>query len=338
MMASSSKGGFPLTSVREIKLLRALRHPNVVDLQEVVVGRKPSNVFLLFEYCEHDLSGLLRRMPQPFSEAQVKRIMLQLLSAVAYLHENFILHRDIKLANMLMNNRGQVKLADFGLARDFAYPVRAYTPNVVTLWSRPPELLLGSQIYHTAVDVWAVGCVFGELLKNRPLLPGASELKQLDLIFKLLGTPNEHVWPGYAKLNTSKIQFQHYPYNSLSHEFPQLSAHGIDLLSMMLTYDPSKRISAAQALQHPYFTEAPRPCPQELMPTFQSQSASNAAAAMGSTQSRTVQTLIQQAKSKANRTRGFAAAFSGGGASSIASAASAVDSSSGEPPAKRTKL
>lgn len=262
------KSGFPLTSIREIKILRSLQHPNVVQLREVAVGRKPDSIFLVFEYCEHDFAALLDRMTRSFHESEVKTIMLQLLEAVNHLHRNFIVHRDLKLSNLLMNSKGVIKLADFGLARLFGNPLREYTPKVVTLWYRPPELLLGSETYHTAVDMWAMGCIFGELLRHKPLLPGKNEMDQLELIFKLLGTPSEKIWPGLSKLNTSHVHFPHYPYNNLSAEFPNLSENGLDLLSRLLTYDPSKRLTAEKALAHPYFKESPLPISPELFPTF----------------------------------------------------------------------
>lgn len=264
------KGGFPLTSIREIKILKSINHPNIVNLLEIVVGRKPHSIFLVFEYCEHDLAGLLDRIARSFTEAEIKTIMLQLLQGTEYLHSNFIIHRDLKLSNLLMNNKGVLKMADFGLARLFSNPLKQYTPKVVTLWYRCPELLLGAKSYHTACDMWAVGCIFGELLKHRPLLPGKTELNQLELIFKLLGTPNEKIWPGFSKLSKADTirAFPVYIYNNLSQQFPQLSANGIDLLSRMLTFDPSKRITAAKALDHPYFSEPPLPA--SMMPTFPS--------------------------------------------------------------------
>lgn len=264
------KGGFPLTSIREIAILKSLHHPNIVTLHEVSVGRKLDSIFLVFEYCEHDFAGLLDHIARPFTEAETKTILLQLLSATDYMHSNFVIHRDLKLSNLLMNNKGLLKLADFGLARLFSNPLKEYTPKVVTLWYRCPEILLGCTQYHTAVDMWAVGCIFGELLRHKPMLPGKTELKQLQLIFKLLGTPNEKIWPGFNKLRLAGAveEFPCYIYNNLSHEFPKLSPHGVDLLSRMLTFDPSKRITAAKALDHPYFSEPPLPA--SMMPTFPS--------------------------------------------------------------------
>jgi serine/threonine protein kinase len=183
--------GFPLTSIREIKMLRRLHHPNIVSLVDVVVGSKRDSVFLLFEYCEHDLSYLLKRMKTPFKESELKSLFQQLLSAVEYIHKNWILHRDIKLSNLLYNNHGQLKLADFGLARTISYPNtqenNLLTPLVVTLWYRPPEILLGGTDYSFPIDIWSIGCVFAELILQTPLFCGMSELEQIMAIFKILG-------------------------------------------------------------------------------------------------------------------------------------------------------
>ena len=149
-----SGSGFPLTSLREIELLQRIAHPSVIRLREVVVGRKIDNIFLVFDYAPYDLASLVERMSRPFAEREVKQILSQLLSAVAFLHANFIIHRDLKLSNLLMDATGRVQLADFGLARTFSNPLKGMTPNVVTLWYRAPELLLGTDKYHSAVDMW----------------------------------------------------------------------------------------------------------------------------------------------------------------------------------------
>ena len=189
ILHNERQDGFPLTSLREVKTLNACRnHPNIVRLHEVVVGSQRDAVFLLFEYCEHDLSTVLKAFKNPFKESEVKCLVLQLLSAVEHIHNNWIVHRDIKLSNLLYNSKGQLKLADFGLARTLSYPPpAALTPTVVTLWYRAPEVLLGSSSYSFPIDVWSVGCILGELLLNQALLPGNSEIDQLKWIFHLLG-------------------------------------------------------------------------------------------------------------------------------------------------------
>ncbi|KAM9191903.1 cyclin-dependent kinase 10 isoform 2-T2 [Dugong dugon] len=190
------KDGIPISSLREITLLLRLRHPNIVELKEVVVGNHLESIFLVMGYCEQDLASLLENMPTPFSEAQVKCITLQVLRGLQYLHRNFVIHRDLKVSNLLMTDKGCVKTADFGLARAYGVPVKPMTPKVVTLWYRAPELLLGTPTQTTSIDMWAVGCILAELLAHKPLLPGSSEIHQIDLIVQLLGTPSENIWPG----------------------------------------------------------------------------------------------------------------------------------------------
>ncbi|XP_039186821.1 cyclin-dependent kinase 10 isoform X2 [Crotalus tigris] len=189
------KDGIPISSLREITLLLKLQHPNIVELKEVVVGNHLESIFLVMGYCEQDLASLLENMQAPFSEAQVKCIILQVLHGLQYLHNNFIIHRDLKVSNLLMTDKGCVKTADFGLARAYRVPLNPMTPKVVTLWYRAPELLLGTTTQTTAIDMWAVGCILAELLAHKPLLPGSSEIQQVDLIVRLLGTPNETIWP-----------------------------------------------------------------------------------------------------------------------------------------------
>ncbi|KAF6076908.1 cyclin dependent kinase 10 [Phyllostomus discolor] len=263
------KDGVPISSLREITLLLRLRHPNIVELKEVVVGNHLESIFLVMGYCEQDLASLLENMPTPFSEAQVKCIVLQVLRGLHYLHRNFIIHRDLKVSNLLMTDKGCVKTADFGLARAYGIPVKPMTPKVVTLWYRAPELLLGSCTQTTSIDMWALGCVLAELLAHKPLLPGTSEIHQVDLIVQLLGTPSENIWPGFSELPlASQYSLRKQPYNNLKHKFPWLSEAGLRLLNLLFMYDPKKRATAGDCLESSYFKEKPLPCEPELMPTF----------------------------------------------------------------------
>ncbi|XP_059147795.1 cyclin-dependent kinase 10-like [Physella acuta] len=269
MRLDTQKDGIHITGLREINILLNLRHENIVQMSEVVVGKSLESIFLVMEYCEQDLASLLDNMAAPFSEPQVKCIMLQLFAGLQYLHENFIIHRDLKVSNLLMTDKGCVKIADFGLARKYELPLRPMTPTVVTLWYRAPELLLGSKTHTTAIDMWSSGCILGELLAHRPLLPGRSELHQLDLILDMLGTPNDAIWPEFSKLPAlENFTLKKQPYNNLKHNFPWLSEAGIKLLNILFMYDPSKRASAEACIESSYFKEQPRPCDPEFMPSF----------------------------------------------------------------------
>ncbi|KAL3511414.1 hypothetical protein ACH5RR_030815 [Cinchona calisaya] len=273
--------GFPLTSLREINILLSFHHSSIVDVKEVVVGSSLDSIFMVMEYMEHDLKGLMETMKQPFSQSEVKCLMLQLLEGVKYLHDNWVLHRDLKTSNILLNNRGELKICDFGLARQYGSPLKPYTHLVVTLWYRAPELLLGAKQYSTAIDMWSLGCIMAELLAKQPLFNGKTEFDQLDKIFKILGTPNETIWPGFPKLPGVKVNFVKHQYNQLRTKFPPtsfrgspvLSDAGFDLLNRLLTYDPEKRITAEDALNHPWFREVPLPKSKEFMPTFPAQHA-----------------------------------------------------------------
>ncbi|XP_026663363.1 cyclin-dependent kinase G-2 isoform X2 [Phoenix dactylifera] len=207
--------GFPLTSLREINILLSFHHSSVVDVKEVVVGSSLDSIFMVMEYMEHDLKGLMETMKQPFSQSEVKCLMLQLLEGVKYLHDNWVLHRDLKTSNLLLNNRGELKICDFGLSRQYGSPLKPYTHLVVTLWYRAPELLLGAKEYSTAIDMWSLGCIMAELLAKEPLFNGKTEFDQLDKIFRTLGTPNEKIWPGFAKLPGVKVNFVKQPHPAI---------------------------------------------------------------------------------------------------------------------------
>jgi cell division cycle 2-like protein len=266
-MDPEMKEGFPLQSLREIKTLQLCRHPNVVSLEEILVGNAGMNVYLIMEYVENDIHSLLENREKPFTISETKCLLQQLLAGVAHLHEHWVIHRDIKPANLLMSNQGILKLADFGLAREYGSPLEDMTAGVVTLRYRAPEVLLGGS-YTTAVDVWSCGCIFAEFLTKASLFAGHNELGQIDKIFKTLGTPSDRIWPGFSKLPALKsFSFVEQPFSTLKKALPMLSDSGFQLIKSMFVYDPSRRISAADALKHPYFSEPPLPMDPALMPT-----------------------------------------------------------------------
>lgn len=271
------KEGFPITSIREINLLLSLKHSYIVNVREVVIGSSLDKIYVVMEYIEHELKDLMDHTDYRFRQSEVKLLVKQLLEAIEYLHSRFIIHRDLKTSNLLYSNKGFLKVCDFGLARKYVSSNKSYTPVVVTLWYRAPEILLGCDKYTPAIDIWSVGCIFAELVLKEPLLRGQNEAEQIDLIFKTFGTPTNTTWPGWKELKLAKtVTFKNYVGDKLSERFPKpgpltdapLSELGIDLLRQMLTLNPDQRITAAKALKHPWFDEAPKAQDQDLMPTF----------------------------------------------------------------------
>lgn len=268
---ASSRHGFPATALREINLLFQVRHENVVELREVVLGKRGEQVYMVMEFVENELKSLLEAKSDKFSVSEVKCLMIQLLKGLQALHSNWIFHRDLKTSNLLISDEGRLKIADLGLARKFGSPLRKYSKMVVTLWYRAPELLLGEEEYSAAVDMWSCGCIFAELLIGKPLFMGADgEIQQVDKIFELLGTPGEQNWPDAFELPfMKKFTWRKHPGGKLRELFPKLSFTGgrlsltnagFDLLSRMLSLDPKKRISASEALAHPWLvSENPKP-------------------------------------------------------------------------------
>ncbi|XP_029433879.1 cyclin-dependent kinase 11B isoform X10 [Rhinatrema bivittatum] len=268
------KEGFPITSLREINTILKAQHPNIVTVREIVVGSNMDKIYIVMNYVEHDLKSLMETMKQPFLPGEVKTLMIQLLRGVKHLHDNWILHRDLKTSNLLLSHAGILKVGDFGLAREYGSPLKPYTPVVVTLWYRAPELLLGAKEYSTAIDMWSVGCIFGELLTQKPLFPGKSEIDQINKVFKDLGSPSEKIWPGYNELPAvKKMTFTEYPYNNLRKRFGALlSDQGFDLMNKFLTYCPARRINAEDGLKHEYFRESPLPIEPAMFPTWPAKS------------------------------------------------------------------
>mmetsp|Transcript_4537 Transcript_4537/g.6031 ORF Transcript_4537/g.6031 Transcript_4537/m.6031 type:complete len:297 (-) Transcript_4537:191-1081(-) len=246
--------GIPSTAIREISLLKQLQHENIVRLYDVVHTER--KLTLVFEYLDQDLKKYLdacgEKGIEPFT---VKSFLFQLLRGVAYCHDHRVLHRDLKPQNLLINMEGELKLADFGLARAFGIPVRSYTHEVVTLWYRAPDVLLGSKNYSTPIDIWSVGCIFAEMVNGKPLFPGQANNDQLWRIFKILGSPNPKSWPGIKDLPEYKSNLGNFKPVPWQEVCPRLDKLGLDLLSKMLIYNPSQRISASNAMKHPYFDD-----------------------------------------------------------------------------------
>ncbi|PSS26579.1 Cyclin-dependent kinase [Actinidia chinensis var. chinensis] len=281
----NEKEGFPITAIREIKILKKLDHENIIKLKEIVTSQGPEvdeqgkpdskyngNIYMVFEYMDHDLTGLADRPGLRFTIPQIKCYMKQLLTGLHYCHVNQVLHRDIKGSNLLIDNEGTLKLADFGLARSFSGDHNANLTNrVITLWYRPPELLLGATKYGPAVDMWSVGCIFAELLHGKPILPGKNEPEQLNKIFELCGSPNEINWPGVSKIPWyNKFKPARQMNKHLREVFRNFDRHALDLLEKMLILDPSQRISAKDALDAEYFWTDPLPCDPKSLPKYES--------------------------------------------------------------------
>lgn len=245
--------GIPSTAIREISLLKELQHGNIVRLYDVV--HTPRKLTLVFEFLDQDLKKYLDVCESGLQAPILKSFLYQLLKGIAFCHQHRVLHRDLKPQNLLINREGQLKLADFGLARAFGIPVRSYTNEVVTLWYRSPDVLMGSRKYSTPVDIWSIGCIFAEMANGRPLFAGSSGPNQLDRIFQKLGTPTPVEYPGIVDLPDYKTTFPVYAASSIQELVPTLDQEGVDLLVHMLQYDPSKRITAVEALQHSYFEE-----------------------------------------------------------------------------------
>lgn len=276
------KDGFPITSLREVNmLLKASGHENIVNVLEIVVGSSTDKTFLVMEFVEHDMKSLMDHMSRSnksFKLGEVKTLMQQLLAGMDHLHNLWILHRDLKSSNLLLNHKAVLKIADFGLAREYGEPLKSYTPIVVTLWYRSPELLLGIEKYSTEVDMWSVGCLMAEFITLKPLFTGRSEIEQIKKIFMELGTPSEKVWKGYDSLRGLKeFTPPQYPYNQLRKRFPAklLSESGFRLLNELLRYDPVERITAGDALVNEWFKEEPEPIAREMFPTFPAKSEGN---------------------------------------------------------------
>ncbi|KXN91809.1 putative cyclin-dependent kinase 9 [Leucoagaricus sp. SymC.cos] len=286
ILMHNEKEGMPVTALREIKILKALKHPCIVDILDMFVVRStekdPLSVYMVFPYMDHDLAGLLENERVKLQPSHIKLYMKQLLEGTEYMHRNHILHRDMKAANLLISNSGSLKIADLGLARSFDHNVtrggldprgreRKYTNCVVTRWYRPPELLLGARQYGGEVDIWGIGCVLGEMFSRRPILPGTSDLDQLEKIWQLCGTPNQHTWPNHDTLPGCEgvTRFPTHYARRVKQAYESVGAETADLLDKLLVCNPRERITAAQALEHDYFWTDPLPADPKSLPVYE---------------------------------------------------------------------
>jgi cyclin-dependent kinase len=243
--------GIPPTAIREISILKQLRHPNIVRLFEVIHTDK--SLSLVFEFMDRDLKNYLDMCGERGIDSYTtKSFVFQLLQGIAFIHKNKFLHRDLKPQNLLINSSGELKIADFGLARGFGIPVAKFTSEVATLWYRPPDILLGNARYTTSVDVWGAGCIFAEMCLGKAIFSGSTVDELLMLIFKALGTPLSQTLRSLPKFD---ITLPQYKAKGLPCLVPKLSSEGVSLLEQLLQMDPQLRVSAKDSLDHAYFSE-----------------------------------------------------------------------------------
>lgn len=262
-----AQDGVNRTALREIKLLQELNHENVIALLDVY--GKDSSISLVFEIMVADLEQIIHQRKIFLSFAHIKSYILMTLKGLEYLHQNWILHRDLKPNNLLLDSKNVLKIADFGLARTFGSPSRIYSHQVVTRWYRAPELLYGARMYGTGIDIWAVGCILAELFKREALFPGDSDLDTLDKIINVLGTPNEKNWSGVTEL-PDYVEFNDVSVGQpFSERFSALQQDAIDILESMLKLCPAERCDCTEALSMPYFKSEPYPTAQEYLPRLE---------------------------------------------------------------------
>uniref|UniRef100_G3P601 Cyclin-dependent kinase 7 n=1 Tax=Gasterosteus aculeatus aculeatus TaxID=481459 RepID=G3P601_GASAC len=265
---TEAKDGINRTALREIKLLQELHHPNIIGLLDAF-GHK-SNISLVFDFMETDLEVIIKDTSLVLTPSNIKAYILMTLQGLEYMHQHWVLHRDLKPNNLLLDGSGVLKLADFGLAKAFGSPNRVYTHQVVTRWYRSPELLFGARMYGVGVDMWAVGCILAELLLRIPFLAGDSDLDQLTKIFEALGTPTEETWPSLVLLVfpiclqgmsslPDYVSFKIFPGTPLEHIFTAAGDDLLELLQSLFTFNPLTRTTATQALKMRYFSNRPGP-------------------------------------------------------------------------------
>ncbi|OCF57022.1 CMGC/CDK/CDK7 protein kinase [Kwoniella mangroviensis CBS 10435] len=261
--AGEMKDGLDMTALREVKFLQELHHPNIIALLDVFSVKQ--NINLVLEFLDTDLEAVIRDKALIFQNADIKSWIAMSLRGLEYIHRNGVLHRDLKPNNLLIASNGELKIADFGLAREFGDAGSKMTCQVITRWYRPPELLFGSRFYSTAVDMWSIGTIFVELILRVPFLSGETDIDQLKKTFHAMGTPTEQDWPGHTKL-PDYHEIGSYPKNPWWNMISSIGKEGQDLVKDMLKYDPVARVSARKALEHRFFSSYPRPTPPASLP------------------------------------------------------------------------
>jgi len=251
MRIENKDEGIPITALREMCILKHLNHENVVQLYEII--QDVDKIVLIFEYADLDLKMYIDKEKGIKNIKLIQDFTYQILNGLNYCNINRIIHRDLKPQNLLLKlSEMKLKLCDFGLSRMFSLPMGKMTHEIITLWYRPPEVLLGIENYTTKVDSWSIGCIMAEMITGKPLFPGDSEIGQLFKIFQIMGTPNEDTWPGITKLKDYSFSFPQWKPKKLKDLFPNFDKDGLDLMERFLQMDPDKRITIKDAMSHPF--------------------------------------------------------------------------------------
>ncbi|KAH0795155.1 AChain A, Cyclin-dependent kinase 2 [Histomonas meleagridis] len=263
MKFDQESNGISQTTLREISILSSIDHPNLLKMKDIILEN--NSLTIVTEFLEYDLyTFLYKRRKRPLDQRLIRSYGYQLLCGLYYLHSHRIVHRDLKPANLLIDMAGNIKICDFGLSRYFSIPLRKYSPNVVSEWYRPVELLYGAKNYDVSVDIWSLGCCLAEMSRRYPLFPGDTDIDMLHKIFEILGTPSKDEIPSFPE--ELRSSFKEHEQQDLKVVFNSDDEYFVDLIKKMLEYNPSKRITALEALNHPYFNDIPKTLYEKCFP------------------------------------------------------------------------